>query len=81
MTNDNKQETQNMSQDRDYRVVKSNHKHNEKFMHNGKEYIRLYIAGAIFDKETDTTEAVREFKADTKLWKTNKKAYYKKYEV
>ena len=78
MTNDKNMETQNM---RDYRVTKTNHKHNEKFVFRGKEYVRLYIGGAIFDKETDTTEAVREFKADAKLWKTNKKAYYKKCEV
>tara|TARA_R100000995_G_scaffold27458_1_gene11972 strand:+ start:3694 stop:3927 length:234 start_codon:yes stop_codon:yes gene_type:complete len=66
---------------RDYRVTKSNHKHGEKHMFEGKEYVRLYIGGAIFDKETDTTKAVAEFKADTKLWKNNKKAYFKKYQV
>lgn len=66
---------------RDYRVTETDHQHGEKHMFEGKEYIRLNIGGALFDKETDTTQLQEESKADFKLFRTNKKSYYKKYQV
>ena len=64
---------------RDYRVVKSSHKHGETFVHGGKEYKRAYIGGAIFDHEINSKKLIGEWNKMSALYRKNKKAYYKKY--
>ncbi len=66
---------------RKYTVTDKPYANGEHFHHEGVEYVRNHIGGAIFDNRVAGQKEIDEFRADAKLWRTNKKAYFKKHQV
>ena len=66
---------------RKYTVTDIKHADKDYFYHNGQKYQRLHIGGSIFDIKVAGQKEIDEFRADAKLWRTNKKAYFKKHQV